>query len=107
MSKRAYVIIVAVMLCALAFSIYADKTDLFPVKMSPGEESYWDGYEDGYSDGIVVSEKKASYVESKLKHLLEVLYSTDMYDGDIPFEEVIDAVTDDIYDVLSELEKDG
>ena len=41
-----------------------------------------------------------------LHDLLNTLYSTDMYGGDVPFEDVVDAVTDDVYDALAWLEKE-
>lgn len=101
------VAIVVVMLVATIVAVYIDKSGLKQTEdyISPEEEAYWDGYNDGYGDGLYDSGEKEKYVIGKLKHLLEVLHSTDMYGGDKPFDEVIDAVTDDIYDALSELEK--
>ena len=52
--------------------------------------------------------RETKYVEEaseSLHEVLDTLNSTDMYGGETPFDDVVDTVTDGIYDALAWLEK--
>ena len=62
------------------------------------------GYILGMRSPGVVSNKYVNRASVCLEDALAVIYSTDTYDGDVPFDDVCDAITDDIYDALAWLE---
>lgn len=106
MSDRAYKILAVVMVLFLAFGIYAEWTGLFPDKPSPEDAAYGNGYGDGFNDGSYSRSEYIDKAKGSLLELLDLLNSTDMYGGSVPFEDETDAVTDYIYDAIAWMEKE-
>lgn len=73
--------------------------------VDPAEQAYRDGYEDGLSDGSAYAEDYIDLARARLLDALEIIGSTDSYEGEKSFDEVCDEIMDDIHDALAWLEK--